>query len=362
MLFKKCFYRISDLLIQTVYHSIFKSKLIKVFFIRHFCANKTCIFILSTPRHGNLGDHAIVISQCKLFSDLGLKNNIIEFTDTEYSVCKDVLSKSVNSNDLIIIDGGGNIGTLWIEAEEAMRDIIKRFPRNPIFIMPQTAHFEDSEFGEKTLKESKEIYCNHPNLTIFCRDKTTYDLISSEFAQVHSFFVPDIVMYNSDLNYQFERKNVRLCFREDLEKTCSDEFINSISDYLQSKGFKTSNTSTVLESRINPYQRKKALRKKWSELSKSKFVVTDRLHGMIFCAITGTPCLAIDNISHKVRDGYKWLSHLPFILFCDVENDLHKKIDQLIELSNNTYHYNIEPLSPGFDTIKAQINKAINNK
>ena len=32
-----------------------------------------------------------------------------------------------------------------------------------------------------------------------------------------------------------------------------------------------------------------------SEIGKRKVVVTDRLHGMIFCAITGTPCVVFSN-------------------------------------------------------------------
>ncbi|MFX0112804.1 polysaccharide pyruvyl transferase family protein, partial [Bacillus pumilus] len=51
----------------------------------------------------------------------------------------------------------------------------------------------------------------------------------------------------------------------------------------------------------------------WTELSKAPVVVTDRLHGMIFCAITQTPCVVLRSFDHKVMEGYEWVAHLPFL-------------------------------------------------
>ncbi|MFB8735822.1 polysaccharide pyruvyl transferase family protein [Bacillus sp. SL00103] len=36
---------------------------------------------------------------------------------------------------------------------------------------------------------------------------------------------------------------------------------------------------------------------------KAQVVVTDRLHGMIFCAITKTPCVVLRSFDHKVMEG-----------------------------------------------------------
>lgn len=36
-------------------------------------------------------------------------------------------------------------------------------------------------------------------------------------------------------------------------------------------------------------------------------VITDRLHGMIFCYITNTPCLVFQNNIYKVRETYEWI-------------------------------------------------------
>ena len=51
-------------------------------------------------------------------------------------------------------------------------------------------------------------------------------------------------------------------------------------------------------------QGKKKFKKIIKQFSKSKLVVTDRLHGMILSVITGTNCIAFDNSSGKVSGVY----------------------------------------------------------
>lgn len=38
---------------------------------------------------------------------------------------------------------------------------------------------------------------------------------------------------------------------------------------------------------------------------------------MIFSALAGTPCIALNNTSGKVGQEYQWLSNLPYIRFAD---------------------------------------------
>lgn len=53
------------------------------------------------------------------------------------------------------------------------------------------------------------------------------------------------------------------------------------------------------------------LKEIWLAFALSKLVVTDRLHGMIFCVITGTPCLAIDSSNARVSRFYTaWLQDI----------------------------------------------------
>ena len=51
-------------------------------------------------------------------------------------------------------------------------------------------------------------------------------------------------------------------------------------------------------------------------------VITDRLHGMIFCAITETNCIVLDSKSPKLRGCYEWISHLGYIRFVSNTDEL----------------------------------------
>ncbi len=341
---------------QARYWFIFYMQCIKLFFTRTFSKNKKFIFILSTPRHGNLGDHAIVYSQYNFFESIGYKSRIIEFNETMYAVCKDAIQKIIYQDDIVIIDGGGNIGTLWPREENIIRDIITRFSQNPVFIMPETAYFENSDSGKEALKESIRIYSSHPDLTVFCRDEGTYKLFSEKFTKVKSFYVPDMVMFLSGLCQQKSRDGALICFREDLEGVFSQTAKDIINKKIESKKIRITYSSTLIDARINnPKKRIYHLSKKWEEFSNAEFVITDRLHGMIFCAITGTPCLAVDNISHKVRDGYQWLEHLPYILYCDNGDDAINKVNQLFEISSQNFIYDSSHFKKYYNLMKNQI-------
>ena len=43
---------------------------------------------------------------------------------------------------------------------------------------------------------------------------------------------------------------------------------------------------------------------------------------MIFCAITGTPCIVINSKSPKVRGCYEWIKDLEYIRFADSVSDI----------------------------------------
>ena len=74
----------------------------------------------------------------------------------------------------------------------------------------------------------------------------------------------------------------------------------------------------------------------WNKFFESKVVITDRLHGMIFCAITKTPCIVMRSLDHKVTDSYEWIKELNYIRFVDMlefEN-VDKIIKELTELEH----------------------------
>lgn len=72
----------------------------------------------------------------------------------------------------------------------------------------------------------------------------------------------------------------------------------------------------------------------------AKIVITDRLHGMIFAAITGTPCIVLPNANHKISATYNtWLKQSNYIIFLEKSNvnDFRLAIHSLLKLKNNNY-------------------------
>lgn len=315
---------------------------------------KNIIFFISVPRHGNLGDQAIILAQYKLFNSVG-KENIFEIYTNDYDIYSKKLQSIILNTDWIVINGGGNIGTLWFDVEKQIRDIIIRFKNNKIIIFPETAYFSNDLMGRKELEKSIYIYNSHKNLTVFLRDLKSYQLFSKNFNVTKCYFVPDIVLYlKPDYLFNRYREGVLLCFRSDCEKILSDFEIYKIENIIKRKYKKYKFTNTVINfNYINQFNRKKLLIAKLNEFASAKLVITDRLHGMIFAAITGTPCIAFDNISNKVYGIYKWVDYLNYIIYSKNYHEIVKNIDLLYSLDNQIYDNS--SLEKYFNLIKDEV-------
>ena len=79
---------------------------------------------------------------------------------------------------------------------------------------------------------------------------------------------------------------------------------------------------------------------KFDEFQTAKFVITDRLHGMIFAAITQTPCIVFGSLTHKTIESYSWLQNLEYIQFCKDINKLEELIDKVNSSQNVNYDNN----------------------
>jgi len=252
-------------------------------------------------------------------------NNVVDITTVEYIKYKDIVKEFIKPQDTIFLHGGGNLGTLWRTEHNVANDIIENYPDNKIVIFPQTIFYSSDDYGREKLQEDKKYFAMHKDLTLFLRDRASYDFCKSNFS-VKCEFVPDTVLLLHDVVPQTERDGVLTCYRTDFEKVLSDERVKEIEEYVKGKNITLKATSTVISDKIPLKDRKMRLDAIWNEFAQAELVITDRLHGMIFCAITNTPCIALDNISRKVSGVYEWIKDCEFIEF--VENDFS---DGLIE-------------------------------
>ena len=294
------------------------------------CAtSKECI-LLDTPEHGNLGDHAIVLAEQQVLQKLGVKYT--EVTAEELNKLEKWYSKLTPMNHYIVIHGGGFLGALWPVEEYRFRRILKAFKGHRIIVFPQTITFDmNSNEGIAFFHESKQVYTAHKNLTICVREKMSLEFMHKYMPEVNVILVPDIVTLLKYEKDSYDRNGILLCMRTDKEKALSDTDKSSILKIIQTcyPNENLEYMDTVVNAKIKSTERNDEVDKKLDEFYKSRLVVTDRLHGMIFAAITGTPCIAFGNSNGKVKAVYKWIEELPYIYFVNNVDEMKDVIHNI---------------------------------
>lgn len=307
------------------------------------------IILFNTPEHTNIGDHIIAEVEKEFFKKYLPEYGILEITDINYINYRMKIKKIVKKDDIIIITGGGFLGSLWMEGgETSVRNIIKDYPNNKIIIFPQSMYFEDNKYGNTELEISKEVYNSAKNLTVFLREEFSFELAKSIFNKnIKSFLIPDIVLSSKEYKKDKIRNSIGICLKSCKESILSAEEKNNIDDIFKKQGFTIRYTTMHSNKAIYPRLRTKYIEDKLEELSKYKLVITDALHCMILCAITKTPCIALNNISKKVEGVYKWIKHLPYIKLTNSKEDIKKIAEELLNERNdsNSYLFNYDEYS-----------------
>lgn len=302
---------------------------------------KTAFFVLS-PTHGNMGDHAIAEAVSNILCEQGI--DYIEITTGQLALLDRFGWLSALDGHLILVNGGGNLGTLWPDVEKRFRRIIQENANASIMCLPNTIYYEDSEYGREELEKSKSIYNAHPRLKLYARERISYDFMKPIYKDVA--LVPDMVL---SLNHcaDSERNGCMLCLRSDCEKTLTASMENEIVEQAQALFGERIWRSDMNIGRAVPIEnRSAALEEKYAEFLSSELVITDRLHGMIFAAITGTPCVVVDSKSPKLRGCYQWLKELDYIRFAEDVSQIaaeYRKIPETKHIYDNSglkHHYN----------------------
>ncbi len=315
---------------------------------------KKCIYLFATPEHGNLGDHAIVCAIKQILQDMHLDNFLVEITRSEYEAYKEILIQCVQPEDLILISGGGNLGTLWPEEDNVITDIVNTYKEQNIIVFPQTCYYEDSALADTRRLRNRKIYAGAKNLKVFLRDRISYDLFQRYFSETQAYLMPDMVAYYEQVSSCRGEKVCLFCLRDDKESILSKESGQKLMELICGRGYKIKKYSTVRPYMILPKCRKKEVTKGLKEFAQARLVITDRLHGMLFAAITGTPCICIDNISGKVRGQITWLTDVPYIKFAETVDDITNEFEKFLEQSGNM-SYNVEALKPFYEKLKREI-------
>ena len=289
------------------------------------------IILIGTSEHSNIGDAAITFGEYefvrKYFSDYKL----IEISTYEFSDSLQYLENIINSDDLIFLQGGGNLGNKFKSEENVRRTVIENFPNNKIIILPQTIYFTD----DNELEISKRIYNNHKNLTIFTRGHISLEFAKKNFSNAQCYESLDSAL-NLNFNFGYSRNGIMCCLRDltdesGLDKKTYEEIFKIIKSFDKDYSF----TNNLWTSDIKKDQRNFVVYEQLKNFAKHKLVVTDRLHGLIFSLITNTPCIVISAYNHKLKEFTDMLKTNKSVVFIDKDiTKLNENIGKFLSKEN----------------------------
>lgn len=312
---------------------------------------KNCV-LLDTPMHENLGDHAIVMAEQQFLDRYRSENKYLELTAAEINHHERRYARLTPRNRIIVVHGGGFLGALWPDEEYRFRRILKAFSKHRVIVFPQTVTFDmETEEGRAFFEESKRVYESHPNLTVFVREKKSEEFMRTYLPRIPCVLVPDIVTIMEADIPKHGRNGILFCMRRDVEKNISQDELNMLigtvkRHYLDEK---IDFTDTVVDYMIQPKDREREVLSKLEQFSKAKLVITDRLHGMIFAALTNTPCIALSNSNGKVGAVYKWIKCNEYIIYLDTIDAVEDALNSL-DL-NRTYSYRRDVVLRAFEPL-----------
>lgn len=301
------------------------------------------ILLMGIPCHGNIGDQAIVLGEEEVLNKLYPDKKIIKISYNTFNIVKrlHIPSFKLSDKDIICLHGGGNLGTLYLNEEIVRRYIIEKYYKNKIVVMPISIFFHNNNIGSIELYKSVEIYNKCKNLTILARDENSYKF-GKQYFKNNIVLVPDVVTALEPNNLNNSKKyDVLLLLRKDKEKILNENTIEKIIAYLKKRKYKFIISDTIIDKFIyNDDIRNKVVLEKLKLISKSKIIITDRFHGVIFSVITSTPVIAFKSFDRKIEYGIKWFSDLSYIHYMqygtnEIQNIIEFYINHNVNKNNS---------------------------
>lgn len=137
---------------------------------------------LDLPYHNNIGDTLIWEGTLQFFKHIPhrctYKSSVATFKE----------SRIQREGGTILLHGGGNFGDLWPDHQRFRMNIIRKYPKHRIIILPQTFFYEDQEL----MKQDAEVMAKHPDLHICARDNKSLAILQEHFGKNNILLVPDM--------------------------------------------------------------------------------------------------------------------------------------------------------------------------
>ena len=313
------------------------------------------IFLIGTPVHPNIGDNAIALAELMFLQKiLPADKHLLEVTEEMFKKNEELVIRRVEKTGAspIIWHGGGNMGDLWTDQERMRKRAFEAFKAKRIIAFPQTIYYSDTEKGRNLAEASVSLYNARPGLTLTARERRSFEIMKALYPDTDVRLMPDIVLSASAEAFGVQpqqRSGVLMCLRNDVEKSVQDEVWEALKERIVQSGEQFRVTDMDAGIMTDQQNRSEIVRRKMQEFRGARLAVTDRLHGMVFAALTGTPCVVLGNYNHKVKSTYEWISYLPYIRYADSLEEAERILPELLTLGEGKFDN--APLIPFFDQL-----------
>ena len=293
------------------------------------------IFMLACD-YNNIGDVLIRESQ-EGFLEKHAKGRRIITIDygKTFHYLRYIINKATK-NTIITLTGGGDVDDRYTGIERARNQIIKRLSKKNcrVISFPQTIDYSSTAKGNFYRKKAQDAYRKNSNLFFIAREKKSYYKANNIFNNTNILLMPDIVFTHGTMIGTKKRTGIGLFLRKDGEKIVDDLVLERLISKLKNdKNAIAKNDMTVPV--FNYAKMHDYVKEKVSFAQTKKLIITDRLHGMILCYITNTPCVAFVNSNHKISETYKnWLENKQNFIILETNDNVDKIIDDVNKLLN----------------------------
>lgn len=302
-------------------------------------SERSKILLVGIPIHDNLGDHLLAEAGVRLLADIAPDRTVHDISTEEYMLNRRSIIESLNPADYVFVAGGGWMGDSWPNDEMMIRDIVESLsPICTVIILPQTIHYQ-SRGG--LFESGCQFWGAVSNTYVCARENQSYQVAIEELgiSSDHCLLLPDIgLLYEPENQRGVARKGALVCLRSDREALTSKRDRDQYIRLLESRFGVVNSISTLTKRVVSPQRRNKIINAKIAQFGAAEIVVTDRLHGMIFSVLAGTPCIALNNITGKVFGvKEKWLSGYPGVVIANDAQNVESLLTNLDAVFPSNY-------------------------
>lgn len=139
--------------------------------------------LLDLPYYDNIGDTLIWEGTRQFLKTLPYKC-------LYYASKETFVYQKLKKDIVILLQGGGNMGSLYRQHTEFRKIIIKAYPNNRVVILPQSIYYEDDTY----IKEDADFYRKYDNVIICARECYSFDFLKTHFSN-NTLLVPDMAFF-----------------------------------------------------------------------------------------------------------------------------------------------------------------------